>query len=132
MSLREMDAAMGMSHESVRYIITKLNLRYMMSKNRPLANLTKHHSASELGLKYCHVCKIAKPFAEMNQNKQSKDGCIGRCKACSAALNAVRYHDESSGFKAVTLQWQRDSPDKVKAYSKRWYDKMKALMELKW
>jgi len=123
-SLREIGECLGTTPQAAFQAIRTLGLTHLATKDQPWLSLTKHHSLTNVGLKRCHRCKIAKPVDEMCKDKRNKStGRMGRCLACLNAENKALYHEESTGYRKRARQWQKDNPQKTRKYSNDWRKK---------
>ncbi len=71
-------------------------------------------------MKTCKVCGETKPLEDFYQMAEMRDGHRNDCKACNLAAKAQRYGADPEPAKERVRQWQRENPDRVNEYRRRY------------
>ena len=81
-----------------------------------------------LHFRHCGACGETKPIEEFARHKNLPAGRQYRCKACNREKTRDWYHE--GGGKQKNREWQRNNPEKMREYTRRWKQKQKALAKL--
>ncbi len=74
-------------------------------------------------MKTCTSCRLEKPFKDFRRQSKTKDGYKYRCKECDNLAAREYYQRKKKKIIENALEWQKNNPDKVKEYKKRYYNK---------
>ena len=74
-------------------------------------------------MKTCTSCKLEKPVEDFRRQSKTKDGYKYRCKECDNSAAREYYQRKKKKIIENALEWQKNNPDKVKEYKKRYYSK---------
>ena len=74
-------------------------------------------------MKICTTCGLEKSFEDFRKQSKTKDGYKYRCKECDNLAATEYYKRKKDKIIKNTLEWQKNNPDKVKEYKKRYYNK---------
>ena len=74
-------------------------------------------------MKRCTSCKIDKSFEDFRRQSKTKDGYKYRCKKCDNLAAREYYKRKKSKIIENAKEWQKNNPDKVKEYKKKYYSK---------
>ncbi|MDQ0793584.1 HNH endonuclease [Streptomyces sp. B1I3] len=81
-------------------------------------------------MKHCKKGDHEAPEEAFNRSKKAKDGLQSYCRACQKGVHKdywPGYYQENQEQRVDnTVQWKKDNPDKVSAYSKKRYETIKA------
>ncbi|HEX2737134.1 MAG TPA: endonuclease VII domain-containing protein [Acidimicrobiia bacterium] len=69
-------------------------------------------------MKRCKKCGEVKPLADFYNETSGRDGKRATCKLCESATRRRWYQANSERAIARSLQWQRDNPERYKAYQR--------------
>jgi hypothetical protein len=77
--------------------------------------------------KMCRKCGVIKSFAQFGRQAKSKDGTKNYCKECISDINRERYASNREKHKTQVKDWQKENPDKVREYKRKYASKKKEL-----
>jgi hypothetical protein len=71
-------------------------------------------------VKRCSKCRELKALDQFYAEKTCRDGVRPDCKSCFAARAKARYEAKRDDIIAYVSQWQKDNPERVRAYRKQY------------
>ena len=71
----------------------------------------------------CTSCHESKPYDLFRKQSKTKDGYKYRCKECDNLAAREYYKRKKSKIIKNAKEWQKNNPDKVKEYKKKYYSK---------
>jgi hypothetical protein len=74
-------------------------------------------------MKKCTSCHESKPYDFFRRQSKTKDGYKYRCKKCDNLAAREYYKKKKSKIIENAKEWQKNNPDKVKEYKKKYYTK---------